>query len=153
MRPLEPVMMTLVIGILGARAEAAGTGGVGRPPQGCAAGGVFFQAMMHLDDFEVKVRSQNLGGLAGEPEKRVDAAGEIGRPDHRDRLDDFLDFVGVGIRVAGGADDQWFIVRDTELGHFHGDGARAEIDDHIRLVDDIGEDVPLVDFAHDLEAG
>ena len=48
---------------------------------GRAAGRVLFQAMVHLDDFEVEVRAEDFRRLAREPEQRVDAGGKIRRPD------------------------------------------------------------------------
>src|SRR5262245_2754096 len=40
---------------------------------GRAAGGVLLEAVMHLDDFEVKSGPENFSGFASEPEERVDA--------------------------------------------------------------------------------
>ena len=39
--------------------------------------------MMHLDDFHVEIRPEDLGGLACQPKQGVDAGGEIRAPDHR----------------------------------------------------------------------
>src|SRR5262245_46571215 len=38
---------------------------------------VSFEAMVHLDNFNVKLRSQNLGGLARQPEQSINPGGKI----------------------------------------------------------------------------
>ncbi len=40
---------------------------------------VFLQAMMHLDDFEIEIGTEQLGRLASEPEKRVHSHAEVRR--------------------------------------------------------------------------
>ena len=53
---------------------------------GSAAGGILFQAMVHLDDFWVEsgLSIEDAGGLLGEIKEQVDAGREITRPDHGD---------------------------------------------------------------------
>ena len=74
-----------------------------------AAGRVFFQAMMHLDDFQIEIRPENFRRLAREPEQRVDAGGKIGRPDHGNLRFAICDLRFFGIGMAGGADDDRFL--------------------------------------------
>ena len=40
---------------------------------GGAAGRIDLVAVVHLHDFEIEIRAEDLGGFAGEPEERVDA--------------------------------------------------------------------------------
>src|SRR5690606_39424268 len=51
---------------------------------GGAAGGVLFEAVMHLDDLGAVVLAENGGGPAGEGEEQVDADRVVARPDAGD---------------------------------------------------------------------
>src|ERR1017187_6814278 len=117
-----------------------------------AARRVLFQAMVHLDDFEVEVRAEDFRRLAREPEERVDAGGKIRGPHDGNFRLVLLDLERVGVRVAGGADDQRLLVFGAKLGYRDGRRVRAEINYHVALADDGGEVVALINLGDDFES-
>ena len=121
--------------------------------RGCAAGRVFLEAMVHLDDFEVERRPENLGGLAREPEERIDAGGKI-RGNHHGNLrlerDDFIFFFRA---VAGGADDNGFFIFRAQFGDAEGGVVETKIYHDIGLANDGREIIALVNGADDFEFG
>ena len=91
--------------------------------------------MVHLDHFQVEVRAQDFGRLAGEPEQGVDAGGKIRRPDDGNSLGLLFDLEGVGVGVAGGADDQRLFVLGAKLRRPDRGRVGAEINDHVAPVE------------------
>lgn len=113
------------------RREIAGLGeDVG---EGCggAAGGVLFVVVVHFDDFEVKVVSQDFRRFACEPEKGVDAGGVVGGPNYGNFVGKGLDGGAVFVGVSSGADDDGFGLGGGFFGDFLGSVGGAEINDDV----------------------
>ena len=60
---------------------------------------------MHLHDFEIEGRPEDLRGFAREPEERVHADAVVRREDDRDLRGGVLDRGDLRVGVAGRADD------------------------------------------------
>lgn len=113
------------------RREIAGLGEDVRKGCGGAAGGVLFVVVVHFDDFEVEVVSQDFRRFACEPEKGVDAGGIVGSPNYGNFVGEGLDGGAVFIGVSSGADDDGFRLGGRLLGDFLGGVGGAEVDDDV----------------------
>ena len=83
---------------------------------------------MHLDNFQIKARAQNLRGFARQPEEGVDAGGVIGGPNDGNAMVSQIGDLFSRWRMASRADDQRLAVPGAERGDFRGRGVRTEID-------------------------
>ena len=108
---------------------------------------------MHLDNFEVEVRPQHLGCLAGEPKQGVHPGGEIGRPHDGNLRLKFQHRRPVIGGMAGRADHQRFFVLGAKLACWPRDLVKTEVDDHICLLDYCRQVIADVDPSDDLDVG
>ena len=103
-----------------------------RQTTGRAAGGILLEAMVHLDHFQIKVRSKDFRRLFRKPEQRVDPDAEIWRENQRNRPADSADLFKLGIGMAGRADDQQLAGSRASLGNQRRDAMMGKLDDRIR---------------------
>ena len=71
-----------------------------------AGGGVFFEAVMHFDDFEVERGAEDFGGFAREPEEGVDSDAVVWREDDGDGGGSLFDGGDFFVGVSGCSDDE-----------------------------------------------
>ena len=107
--------------------------------------------MVQLDHFQIEAGPQDLDGLAGEPEERVDPDRVVRGPDDRDVRSTGANLRLLCFAVAGGADDEGFLVLDAQGGHRGSDTGKAEFDDDVTPGDDGAKVVALVNLADDLD--
>src|SRR5690554_6552595 len=88
--------------------------------QGGAGGGVFFVAVVGLDDFHVVVVAQSSRGGAQEVEDDVNAHAHVGGEDDRGGFGGQGELFFFSIGHAGGADNQHLAVSAAELCVFQG---------------------------------
>lgn len=113
------------------RREIAGLGEDVCESCGGAAGGVLFVVVVHFDDFEVEVVSQDFRRFASEPEKGVDAGGVVGGPNYGNFVGEGLDGGAVFVGVSSGADDDGFGLGGGFFGDFLGGLRSAEVNDDV----------------------
>src|SRR5438034_918486 len=121
--------------------------------EGCggSAGRIFLGAMMHLNDFQIKTGPQNFGGFAREPKEGINTRRVIGSPDDGDMRFGLHDARFFGIVVAGGPDDERFLVADAKISDAVSGFVKTEVDGDVGTAEDAGEVVALVHLADDLE--
>ena len=124
-----------------------------RERRGGAAGRIFLRAMMHLHDFEIETRAQNLRGFAREPEKRVHAGGIVRRPHDWDLSFELCEPEFLGVGMAGGSDHKGLFVFGAKFGNRGRRIVKAEIDHHVSLADHGRQIIPLIDLTGHLKGG
>ena len=109
-----------------------------------AAGRVFLQAMVHLDDLEIEARPENLRRLAREPEKRVHAGRVVRGPDHRNLRLAIRDLGFLPGLVTGRADHQRLLPLRAQPRDRQRRIVKTEIDHRVAAVDHRGQVVAEV---------
>ena len=118
-----------------------------------AAGRVFLEAMMHLDDFEIEAWAEDFRGLAREPEERVHAGRVVRCPHDRDARFERRDLRLLLVAVARGADDERLAVLGTEPRDGQRGVVKAEVDHRVAAMNDRREVVTEINLADDFEFG
>lgn len=120
---------------------------------GGTAGGIFFEAVMHFDDFEVEIGAENFGSFLGEKEEGIDADAVVWGEDDGDLGGGVMDGVDLGIGVTGGTDDESFLGFEAEGEDGFDDGVVREVDDGVGDLEGSGEVIAEIDLGGDLEIG
>ena len=120
---------------------------------GGTAGGIFFEAVMHFDDFEVEIGAENFRSFFSEEEEGIDADAVIWGEDDGDLSGGVMDGVDLGIGVTGGTDDESFLEFDAASEDGFDDGVVREVDDGVADLDGGGEVIAEIDLGGDLEIG
>lgn len=98
---------------------------------GGSAGGVFFEAVVHFDNFDVEVRAEGLSGDAGEGKEEINADAEVWGEDDRDGAGSGVDgFDGVLV-LASGAKDESFLGLGAEGSKVGGSGGVGKVNDAV----------------------
>jgi hypothetical protein len=92
---------------------------------------IFFHAMMHLDNLQIKTRAENFGRFASQPEKRVHTDAVVWCEDNRDASGGMLNGGDLQIGVARRSDNHDFpMLHRSRQDELRG-GMMAEVNDRI----------------------
>ena len=116
-----------------------------------AAGRVFFVPVVHLDDFEVKVGSEDLRRLAGQPKEGIDPDAVVGGKDDGDGFGSLANEVAGGLILSRSADDENFACGLAGGGQRCGTIRQGEIDDGVAVRKGGGKVIVGVDLGGDGE--